>query len=300
MAAEVRDECGVAAVSLEDDSAPMRLYRLLLDMQNRGQLSAGITTFNMKRSQRIDTHKDLGSVNEVFRTRHNGETERIFNRYSGSKGIGHVRYATCGNESQSLAQPFERHHGKTWKWFSIAFNGNLANYTDLRNQLEKSQYCMVYNTDTEVIMYEIMRGLWGKTKPDMVDVFRGVTSKFDGAYNIVFLNADGEIVVLRDPLGFRPLSYTMHDGSIIAASESNALVNSGFVDFKHLEPGTMMLIRNGEAEFHRFAEKTKRRAHCMFEWVYFSNVGSNIEGSAVYQTRRGLGKALAKMEPIAI
>ncbi len=296
MAAEVRDECGVAAVSLETDNAPYKLYRLLLDMQNRGQLSAGITTFNSNRPQRIDTHKDLGTVNEVFRTRHSDLTEKLFERYSGNKGIGHVRYATCGTEGKALAQPFERHHGKTWKWFSLAFNGNLSNYAELRNALKKSQYYMVHNTDTEVIMYEIMKALWGKAKPDLTEVFGRVTKKFDGAYNIVFMNADGEVVVVRDPLGFRPLSYTIEGESVLAASESNALVNSGHVNFKDLEPGTMMTINNGDVEIRRFAEKQERIAHCMFEWVYFSSVGSVIENSAVYKARRNLGKSLAKME----
>ncbi len=300
MAAEVHDECGVAAVSLKDNNAPMRLYRLLLDMQNRGQLSAGITTFNDKRPQRIDTHKDLGTVNEVFRTRHNGQTQDIFKRYSGNKGIGHVRYATCGEEGKALAQPFERHHGKTWKWFSVGFNGNLSNFAELRRELHKSQYYMVHNTDTEVLMYEIMRALWGKVKPDLKEVFRTVTSKFDGAYNIVFLNADGDIVVLKDPLGFRPLSYTIDGGEVIAASESNALVNSGHMKFKHLEPGTMMTINNGHVDIERFADKSKRKAHCMFEWVYFSNVGSVIEGSPVYTVRRKLGIELAKMETLDV
>jgi amidophosphoribosyltransferase len=300
MAAEVHEECGIAAVSLEDDSAPMRLYRLLLDMQNRGQLSAGITTYSRKRPQIIDTHKELGTVNEVFRTRHNDETERIFSRYSGDKGIGHVRYATCGEEGKALAQPFERHHGKTWKWFSVAFNGNLSNYSDLKKKLERSQYYMVHNTDTEIIMYEIMKELWGKLKPDLSDVFRKVTSKFDGAYNIVFMNADGDIVALKDPFGFRPLSYTKEGNEFIAASESNALVNSGYLHFKHLEPGTMMILSNGEVDVHRLAEKNKSRAHCMFEWVYFSNVGSVIEGSPVYVTRRRLGMELAKMETLDV
>jgi amidophosphoribosyltransferase len=298
MAAEVGEECGVAAVSLQDENAPMRLYRLLLDMQNRGQLSAGITTYNKKRPQIIDTHKEMGTVNEVFRTRHEGETEKIFSKYAGTMGIGHVRYATCGDEGIGLAQPFERHHGKTWKWFSVAFNGNLANYSALREELLKAQYCMVHNTDTEVIMYELMRALWGKGKPDMGEIFSTVTAKFDGAYNIVFLNADGDLVVLRDPLGFRPLSYTVSDHSVIAASESNALVNSGFIDFKHLEPGHMITINGHEAKIERFCEKSSKRAHCMFEWVYFSNVGSVIEGSPVYTTRRKLGIELAAMEPL--
>lgn len=295
MAAEVKDECGVAAVSLEEDTAPQWLYRLLLNMQNRGQLSAGITTFNSSRAQLIDSRRDLGSVNEVFKTSINGETQKIFERYKGEKGIGHVRYATCGNESRALAQPFERHHGRTWKWFSVAFNGNLANYVQLRNDLQKSQYHIVHDTDTEVIMYEIMRTLWGKSKPDLREVFTRVTAKFDGAYNIVFINADGDIVVLRDPMGFRPLTYNITGNSVVAASESTALMNTGLLEFKDLPPGKMLTISDGNVVVERFAE-SKKRSHCMFEWVYFSNVGSVIQGSPVYHTRRMLGMELAKQE----
>jgi amidophosphoribosyltransferase len=295
MAAEVKDECGVAAVSLEDDTAPRLLYKLLLNMQNRGQLSAGITTFNADRPQRIDSRRDLGSVNEVFRTSINGETQKIFERYKGDRGIGHVRYATSGTESRALAQPFERHHGKTWKWFAVAFNGNLVNYAQLKESLQKSQYHLVHNTDTEVIMYETMRALWGQKKPELTDVFRKVAMKFDGAYNIVFINADGDIVILRDPLGFRPLAYNITGNTMVAASESTALMNSGLLEFKDLQPGSMLTVNNGDINIQRFSA-SKKRAHCMFEWVYFSNVGSVIEGSPVYHTRVELGKHLAKLE----
>ncbi|UCD03421.1 MAG: amidophosphoribosyltransferase [Candidatus Aenigmatarchaeota archaeon] len=295
MPGEVKDECGVAAVSLKDDTAPQLLYKLLLNMQNRGQLSTGITTYNANKSQLIDTRKDLGTVNEVFRTSLNGRTEKIFEKYRGKRGIGHVRYATSGTESKALAQPFERHHGKTWKWFSVAFNGNLANYRELRDELKKSQYCFVHDTDTEIIMYELMRGMWGKHKPELTDVFHSMTSKIDGAYNIVFINADGDIVVLRDPLGFRPLAYNITGNRVIAASESTALTNTGLLEFKDLKPGTMMTISDSDVSTHKFAESS-RKAHCMFEWVYFSNVGSVIEGSPVYHVRRELGKNLAKME----
>ena len=57
--------------------------------------------------------------------------------FDGRAAIGHVRYATCGGNDRSYAQPFERHHGCKWKWFSIAFNGQLANFNDLRDQLLK-------------------------------------------------------------------------------------------------------------------------------------------------------------------
>jgi amidophosphoribosyltransferase len=68
-------ECGVAAVyhlpgaevsPLCPEQGPEEVSRLLprmlLDIQNRGQLAAGVTTFDPTRDQLIDTHKDIGTV----------------------------------------------------------------------------------------------------------------------------------------------------------------------------------------------------------------------------------------------
>jgi amidophosphoribosyltransferase len=80
-----------------------------------------------------------------------------------------------------------------------------------------------------------------------------------------------------------------------AASESVALANLGFSDIRHLEPGTMAVIRNGRLRFERFA-RPRRRAHCFFEWVYFANVGSVIDGTSVYVSRSRAGGRLAERE----
>src|SRR5262249_37615126 len=40
----------------------------------------------------------------------------------------------------------------------------------------------------------------------------------------------------------------------------------------------------------------RRRAHCFFEWIYFANVASNLDGRGVYLTRAALGKELAFQE----
>jgi len=64
------------------------LPRMLLDIQNRGQLAAGMTSYNPKRDQLIDTHKDVGSVTEVFRLAHRGDCERLMQEYSGRAAIG--------------------------------------------------------------------------------------------------------------------------------------------------------------------------------------------------------------------
>jgi len=145
---ELHHECGVVAIYHLYSASPSKLAplagadqvsrlmpRMLLDLQNRGQLAAGFTTYNPRREQIIDTFKQVGPVIEAFRLNHKAKYDSIMKEYAGRAAIGHVRYATCGSEDRSYAQPFERHHGCKWKWFSFAFNGQLANFTDLRAEL---------------------------------------------------------------------------------------------------------------------------------------------------------------------
>src|SRR5690606_37776733 len=165
--AELHHECGIAAVyhlpTPEDSRLCPRqgrgqvsrlLPRLLLDIQNRGQLAAGITSYHPRRSQLIDTHKDVGTVTEVFRLNHAAEAESLMQEYAGHAAIAHVRYATCGQDDRSYAQPFERHHIEKRKWFSFGFNGQLANYLELRQEiLSQNDFHLARETDTEIIMH---------------------------------------------------------------------------------------------------------------------------------------------------
>ena len=301
MAEEAKHNCAIAAVYIKENGdsanrALFYLYKLLLNQQNRGQLSAGVTTFNEHRLQVLDTYKDLGPVNEVFKTSDKQASLDIFKRYAGNKGIGHVRYATSGSEERSLAQPFERHHGRKWKWFSFCWNGNLANYSELKEQLmEKADYHIIYNTDTEILMHYLSRELRGSNRPSLVKVFTRLAQKLDGCFNIAFINAFGEMIVLRDPYGFRPIVYGWKDDMFLVASESNALINCGVTEYKHLEPGYLIYISNGHVQIKKYAESPKK-AHCMFEWVYFANVSSVIDNQSVYITRTNLGKELARTE----
>ena len=77
-------------------------------------------------------------------------------------------------------------------------------------------------------MHEISRELSGDRRPTLIDVMRNVAQRFDGAYSLVFLNAVGDMLVARDPLGLRPLCYAIEGPLFAAASESVALLNLGF------------------------------------------------------------------------
>src|SRR5205085_8206886 len=62
-----------------------------------------------------------------------------------------------------------------------------------------------------------------------------------------------------------------------------------------LAPGEMILIQDGEIRHARIAPR-QTPAHCFFEWIYFANVASNLDGRSVYLTRAALGKELARLE----
>ncbi len=308
---ELHHECGIAAIYHLPGPTPSRLAplagpeqvsrlmpRMLLDLQNRGQLAAGFSTFNPEREKLLDTYKQIGTVIEAFRLSHQAKYDSIMREYAGRAAIGHVRYATCGANDRSYAQPFERHHGCKWKWYAFAFNGQLANFTELRDDLlARTDYHLTRNIDTEVIMhllsYELSR--YGDNRPDLVEVFANLSQRFDGAYNLVFLNAMGDMVVLRDPNGFRPLCYAQDGPLFAAASESVPLLNLGFQDVRSLEPGEMIIIQDGKVRRERFAARQTPH-HCFFEWIYFANVASTLDERGVYVTRAALGQELARQE----
>jgi amidophosphoribosyltransferase len=270
--------------------------RILLDLQNRGQLAAGMASWNPERDKILDTYKQIGTVIEAFRLNHQAKSESIMREFAGRAAIGHVRYATCGSNDRSYAQPFQRYHGRKWKWFSLAFNGQLANYTDLRDDLlNREEYHLTRNTDTEVIMHYLSYELRHDERPDLAQVFRNLSRKFDGAYNLVFLNAMGEMAVVRDPKGFRPLCYAKEGPLFAAASESVALSNLGFKNIIDLEPGEMILIQDNQFRIERFAPR-QSSSHCFFEWIYFANVASTLDNRSVYLSRAALGKELAVQE----
>lgn len=305
-------ECGVAAIyhfEAGPDSplctaggggeVSRLMPRLLLDIQNRGQLAAGMTSFDPQRREILKTRKDVGSVTEVFRLNHRAKCEALMDQLVGRAAIGHVRYATCGEDDRSYAQPFERPHIHKRKWFSFCFNGQLANYSLLRQRLtDHGEHHLQLDTDTEIILHEIGRLLSESSgESEWLQLLTDATKDFDGAYSLALLTAKGELLVARDPLGIKPMCYACDGALFAAASESVALLNLGFdVDQIHsLEPGHAILVDQQGMRIERFAESS-RQAHCFFEWIYFANVASTLDDRSVYLSRTRLGEELAALE----
>lgn len=312
--ADLYHECGIAAVyhyGPESDSPLVKgcgrgavsqlIPRMLQDIQNRGQLAAGMTTYKPHDNDLLITHKNLGLVAEVFRMGRKEKYIKIMGEQKGPAAIGHVRYSTCGKDDRSYAQPFERSHLEKRKWFAFGFNGQLANYSELSREItSQGDFHLARETDTETLMHLISQEISLKADICMRDLLWKISSRLDGAYNIAFMNARGDMFVSRDPLGFRPLCYAERDGFFAAASESVALSNLGFDtdEISDLPPGHAAIIQNGKLTIEQYTRSVKT-AHCFFEWIYFANVCSRLDGRSVYLTRKMLGEELAKQERIS-
>src|SRR5438105_11191152 len=90
-----KEECGVFGVYGRGEDVARITYFGLFALQHRGQESAGIAVSN---GQRIDVHKDMGLVTQVF-------DEKDLRHLKGHIAIGHTRYSTTGSSVFRNAQP---------------------------------------------------------------------------------------------------------------------------------------------------------------------------------------------------
>jgi len=274
----------VVGVSLKSGSsrASHSIYYSLLALQHRGQESAGIVT---REKSKFDSRKGMGLVNEILDYDSLASLE-------GNTGIGHVRYSTTGASEVENAHPFVVRHSRGT--LAIAHNGNIVNTEELRKSLEASGSVFVSTSDTEVIAQLIIREyLKGK---EFIESLEEVMKKLVGSYSLVILT-DDSLYAVRDPLGVRPLVLGREEKGYIVASESVGIDVVGAEYVRDVRPGEILEISNSQVNSYRVA-RIPKKAHCMFEYVYFARPDSIINGTLVHRVRENIGKLIAQREDV--
>jgi amidophosphoribosyltransferase len=272
-----REECGVVGVSGHAEAANVA-YLALYALQHRGQESAGIAA---RGTRGILVHRGMGLVHDIFRR----ETLKAL---PGRHAIGHVRYSTAGESVLRDAQPFVVQSGGAQ--IAIAHNGNLTNADAVREELEGHGSIFQSTMDSEVFVHLLARAR-GTLEERVADAF----SRVRGAYSLVLL-CDDTLVAARDPYGFRPLSLARHEAGWIVASETCAFDLIGAEYERDIEPGEILFIKRGRLRSSQPLPRTAER-FCVFEHIYFARPDSMVFGSSVYQTRKLLGRELAREAP---
>jgi asparagine synthase (glutamine-hydrolysing) len=167
---------------------------------------AGIVNFSENESQ-INL-KILKSMSDV-----------IIHRGPDSEGQWISQDHLCGFAFRRLAiidlsdagnQPMTTKDGR----FTIVFNGEIYNHSDIRQELEKKGYVYSSQTDTETILYGYME--YGK----------GILQKLTGMFAFAIWDSDRkELFVARDRIGIKPLYFTDNNGKLIFGSEIKSILH---------------------------------------------------------------------------
>ena len=277
----MHEECGIVGVSFkEETSAALSIYYALFALQHRGQESAGITVHD---GSQVRTLKGMGLVPDVF-------NKADIQKLKGHVGIGHVRYSTTGSSKIENCQPLLVSFKSGT--IAIAHNGNLVNSKELRTELEKEGRIFLSESDTEVIAHLLVKELMHS---ELKDAVKNVIKQLVGSYSLAIL-IDKTVIVIRDPLGLKPLCFGSLDNGYVVASESVAIDILNGQLIRDVAPGEMLVFSNGTYESHQLV-KSKNTAHCVFEYIYFARPDSVIDGQLVYNVRMRIGEMLFKEHP---
>lgn len=284
---KLKEECGVFGIyDMDGGDVAHSIYYGLSSLQHRGQESCGIAVSDTNGPKRnLGMHKGLGLVNEVFK-------EENLEKLHGDIGIGHVRYATSGATNLENAQPLVLNYVKGT--LGLAHNGNLVNAAELRHELEYTGAIFRSTIDSEVIAYCIARERIhsGSVEEAVLKTARRIR----GAYGLVIMSPR-KLIGVRDPFGLKPLCLGKRDNAWVLASESCALSAIGAEFIRDIRPGEILTItKEGLSSNMDLAQEKK--AHCIFEYIYFARLDSTLDGINVYEARIRAGEALADSYPV--
>jgi len=126
----------------------------------------------------------------------------------GRLGLGHRRLSIV-DLSPAGRQPMSNEDGSVW----ITFNGEIYNHAKLRVDLEKKGHAYRSRTDTETLLH-----LYEEEGPDFVRLLEGM-------FAIGLWDArKGELLLVRDRIGIKPLYYAVLPGTVLFGSEIKAIL----------------------------------------------------------------------------
>ena len=300
-----QDGAGVGAVKLNMEAGSPYIFR------ERSVKSNPLDRIFKGLMKDYDSRVKSGDIHPEF-----VETVKKNFNFGAELLMGHLRYGTSGGYSQKVCHPYFRKSNWPMRNLLLAGNFNMTNTTDLNKRLVGRGQHPVFGTDTQTILEEVgyhldeehdrlyrhfrddegLGGLENSKKIsrelDPARVLRESGQDWDGGYSIGGLIGNGDLFVLRDPWGIRPLYALVNDEVIAYASERAPLMTvfqKTADEVREVEPGTIEVVKfDGQHSVERVREKTPL-SPCSFERIYFSR-GNDLE---IYAERKKLGAALA-------
>jgi glucosamine--fructose-6-phosphate aminotransferase (isomerizing) len=196
-------------------------------LEYRGYDSAGIVTIS--ESKKATSLRSKGKV---------GELDKLVSTHKNKDmiGIGHTRWATHGEPSETNAHPHRS--GDIY----VVHNGIIENYKELRAEL--TDHTFVSQTDTEVLAALI--NSFYKPKTSLCNAVAQALKLVVGTYGIAVISVrkPDEVIVARSG---SPLIIGVGDDEVLIASDASALIGHT-TQAIYLNDGEMAVCHGGEVK----------------------------------------------------
>lgn len=197
--------CGIVGYVGKKQAVPI-LMDGLSKLEYRGYDSAGVAVMQ---DGEIKIKKSKGRLAVLQEKLDSGEP------LSGVMGIGHTRWATHGEPSDTNSHPHLSRSGR----FAVVHNGIIENYMKLRQMLINKGFEFISETDTEVIAQLVEYYYNG----DIVETLTKVVERVEGSYALGILcadNPDSFVAVRKES----PLIVGLGEGENFIASDVPAIL----------------------------------------------------------------------------
>ena len=201
--------CGIVGFTGAQQAAPILLDGLS-KLEYRGYDSAGIAVRNGENETEVVKAK--GRLKSLAEKTDNGTA------VIGSCGIGHTRWATHGEPSESNAHPHKSDDGNV----VAVHNGIIENYLELKEKLTRKGYVFYSETDTEVAV-KLIDYYYKKYEGTPIDAINHAMVRIRGSYAlaVMFKDYPEEIYVSRKD---SPMILGIEDGESYIASDVPAIL----------------------------------------------------------------------------
>src|SRR5260221_10931130 len=214
--------CGIVGYIGGRQAAPI-LMAGLHRLEYRGYDSAGIAVGHkgtLKVAKRKGRVRDLEDLKPQ--------------RFKGTMGIAHTRWATNGEPSDRNAHPHCDAAGR----FAVVHNGIIENAAALRAQLAARGTTFSSDTDTEVVAHLI--AMMDDGSP-LENVVRAVLRLVVGPYGLAVIDAERPDVLVVARNG-SPIALGIGEKEMLFASDAAAFVRHA-TSIVHLDDGEVAVVR---------------------------------------------------------
>ena len=173
-------------------------------------------------------------------------------KFEGTMGISHTRWATHGKPNTDNAHPHF-----SGELIGVVHNGIIENYEILRTQLQEKGYVFTSQTDTEVIAHLIYDAYINLEHRHLVMAVRQVLPMLHGAYAIAVMACDQPELLVGARVG-SPLVVAYGEQENFIASDALA-VAAHAKKMTYLEEGDIVSLRYNAVEICNVHGETQSR-----------------------------------------